>query len=88
MPGHEKIDSITNAPDSTKPMLSAISGDDGQQRVRHGVLAHHAPARQADRAARRDEVLAEHVEQVRPHDHRVLREQAGGERGDRQEQRA
>ena len=25
MPGHEKIDSITNAPESTKPMLSAIS---------------------------------------------------------------
>ena len=43
MPGHEKIDSITNAPESTSADVERDQRDDRQQGVRHGVLAHHPP---------------------------------------------
>ena len=50
MPGHENTDSMTNAPDD-EAELQRGQRDDGQERVRDGVAAHHAPRRQADRAA-------------------------------------
>ena len=71
MPGHENSVSTTMAPDTMRPRLRADSATTGSSALRV-ACAHHAAAGQADRPAGRDEVLAEHVEQRRAHDHGVL----------------
>ena len=74
------------APETTKPMLRAMSVVVGSSALRHGVPAAHHDVAQPLGAGGGQVVLAELVEQRAAHDQRVVGEVGQGQRDDRQRQ--
>ena len=74
------------APDTTKPRVEGDQGGRRQQRVGHGVPPAHRDVAQPLGPRGGQVVLAQLVEQRRPHDQRVLGEVGQRQRDDRQGQ--